>query len=354
MTAEVTPRAPPFPDPREAIARIAALMRERRSFLITTHRSPDGDGIGTGTALANLLASMGKEVLCYDVDPVPYYLRFLPGVERWVQALPPGKVFDATFVVDTGDLARCFPGGAPLAQLGTKVLVDHHLTQKPFADVELIDVEAAANGIQVWELCRALGVRVARDVAVGIYVSILSDTGNFKYSCTDQRALAVAGEMVAAGVDPWEVTVHLHESHPAARWRLLAKILGTLEVSPDGLVATLTVERAWVDEAIREARVETGRPDFGEGDLIDGFVNYARAISGVEVAVQFQQNAGGDGYKMSFRSRGAVNVAAVAEQFGGGGHHNAAGADVGGDLAAVRARVFALVRAALQEAGLGH
>jgi phosphoesterase RecJ-like protein len=345
---DATAGAPP--DRQAVLRQVCDLVRARRSFLVTTHRAPDGDGIGTGTALANLLAALGKEVVCYDIDPVPYTLRFLPGADRWVQALPPGKSFDATFVVDTGDVARCFPPGAPvpLHRLGVKVLVDHHLTQKPFADVELLDVDAAANGLQVWDLVRALDVALTRDVALGIYVSILADTGNFRYSSTDARALRAAAAMVDAGVDPWEVTVHLHESHPAARWRLLGRVLETLVVSSDGLCASLLVRRAWVEDAL------AGAGPGQESHLTDGFVNYARAIVGVEVAVELSEaDADATRWRASFRSRGSVNVARVAETFGGGGHHNAAGAELSGTLDEVRERVHAAVRAAMQEAGLG-
>jgi phosphoesterase RecJ-like protein len=189
-------------------------------------------------------------------------------------------------------------------------------------------------GILAYKIIRGLGHPLSRDAAECIYASILADTGSFRYSSTDPECFRVAAELLEAGVDPWEMTVRVYEQQPLARMRLLADVLKTLEVH--GKLATITITNEMV--------ARTGSPI----DLTDGFINYARSVDGVEVAASFREPSSGGPWRVSFRSRGRVNVAAIAQKFGGGGHHNAAGCSIEGDEASVRARISEEIEQALR------
>jgi phosphoesterase RecJ-like protein len=218
--------------------------------------------------------------------------------------------------------------------------LDHHITTEPFGDLNYVDPEAASVGVLAYKIIQGLGHPLSRDAAECIYASILADTGCFRYSSTDPECLRIAAELLERGVDPWEMTVRVYEQQPLARMKLLAEVLNTLEVAPGGKLATITITREMV------ARTGTHL------DLTDGFINYARSIDGVEVAASFREPEDGSrSWRVSFRSRGNVDVSAIAQKFGGGGHKNAAGCAIEGDQAAVRARIAAEVAQAL---GQGH
>jgi phosphoesterase RecJ-like protein len=301
------------------------IIEEGRRFLVASHESPDGDALASTLALANALREMGKDVVAFNVDGVPVPFGFLPGAATVVRGLAGEAPFDAGFVLDAGELRRA---GRELPSLcRTVVNIDHHPCSD-FGDVLLVDVKASATGALVYRLLTAAGWPISSDVALCIYTAILSDTGSFRYSNADPEAFDIAARMVGLGVSPWDVASCLYESQPAARLRLLAHALSTLTISPCGRYASVTV----TSEMYRQT--ESGP------EHTDGFVNYPRSISGVEVALFFRQVAPA-AFKVGFRSKGRIDVGALSRELGGGGHHNAAGAVVEGNLESVRAAVFA-------------
>jgi len=307
---------------------ILTAIRDHRSFLVASHESPDGDAIASTLALANALREMGKEVVACNSDGVPLDYHFLPGWEQVVTAVPRDLRFDVGFVLDAGELRRA--GAWIRGACRTLVNIDHHPKSENFGDIYWVDERASATGVMIYRLLRAAGWPISLDVATCLYTTILSDTGSFRYSNADPEAFRVAGEMVAIGVDPWSIASGLYESQEEARLRLLGLALPTLDVAPCGTFAAITVTT--------EMLAATGsRPEF-----TDRFVNYPRSIRGVEVAIFFRQ-LGPDRYKVGFRSKGRIDVGALARELGGGGHHNAAGAVVDGPLATVRDLVFARV-----------
>ncbi len=312
-------------------AAAAEFLRAGARFVISGHRGPDGDSIGSMMALAGMLEGLGKEVVRYCADPIPYSLEFLEGAER-LSARLPGEPDWCAVLLDASELDRAGRAFANFAQGRPLLVIDHHLGVPPeSAAVCYCDPNAPAVGMLVEALAEPLGATLGRAAAEAIYASVITDTGSFHYSNTSPEALRCAARMLEAGVDPWRVSSALYEAEPAARVHLLADVLSSLELSDDGRCGWLLVSRAMLD-----------RHGAGQ-DLLDGFVNYARRIKGVEVAVLAREIRGGT-YKCSMRSRGLVNVAAVAGRFGGGGHRNAAGCQIDGDPASVRSTVFAAVR----------
>jgi phosphoesterase RecJ-like protein len=309
------------------IASIVAEIAAHSSFLITTHEGPDGDAVGSSLALGNYLTRLGKDVTVYFSDPVPDLYTFLPMADRVVHAIP-DRSFDICFVLDVGEFRRAGEELARFTKIDKFINLDHHLLCDKFGAINLIDAEAAATGILVYRIIKAAGHEIDFDTALCIYTAVITDTGSFRYSNANQEAFTVAGELVALGINAWSIAEKLYESQPRKRLELLALALSTLTVSTRGDVASVTVTLDMYEK--------TG----ANPELTDGFVNYPRSIRGVEVAVFFREIKPGL-FKVGFRSKGKINVSALAAEFGGGGHHNAAGCNVSGSLEEVRQRVFA-------------
>lgn len=318
----------------EALPRVCEALASARRVLCVIHAGPDGDAAGSSLALALALSELGKEVTVFCHTGVPYNLSFLPGLDRVVSEVPADLTFDATTVCDVGASHRIGPGLPARERLGKLLNIDHHLTSDDFGDVNYVDADAAAVGVLVARILAGLNHAPSPEVATAIYTSVLTDTGSFRYSSTNPEALRVAADMVAAGADPWEVSSSIYEQNPVERLHLLREALGSLEVSDDGLFASITITDAMT------RKVGSRR------DLTDGFINFARGIRGVEVACQLTEPAPGSGdpWFLSFRSRGKVNVANVAARFGGGGHRNAAGGRAEGEAADIRRRIAQAVR----------
>lgn len=309
------------------IQQIVELINTRQSFLVVSHENPDGDAIGSTLGLANALREMGKDVVALNVDGVPQIMQFLPGFDLLVTKLPDAVQFDVAFVLDSGELSRAgVPAGACSATL---VNIDHHPHSK-FGDICYLDTSASATAVLVDRVLSACDYCMSLDVAKCLYLGILSDTGSFRYSSANPEAFAVAGRLVGMGIDPWEIASCLYESLAPERMRLLGLVLPTLRISSCGRYASV----AMTEEILRESGASE--------EHTDGFVNYPRAIRGVEVALFFRQVAA-DAYKISFRSRGTIDVGSMARELGGGGHHNAAGAKVVGTLEEARATVSCLL-----------
>jgi phosphoesterase RecJ-like protein len=317
----------------ETIQQIIEVIHANSSFLLTTHEGPDGDAIGSTLALSSFLRKIGKEVTVHYQDPVPDLYTFLPGSESVLRHIP-DKQFDVAFVLDIGERKRAGEEFCNFSRVTTKVNLDHHLSCDNFGDFNLIDSQAAATGILVYRIANAFGYRFDRETALCIYVAIITDTGSFRYSNANREAFTVAGEMIECGINAWDVAEKLYENQPQRRLELLAKCLPTLEVFKDGQAASVTVTCDMYAACGADA------------EFTDGFVNYPRSVRGVEVAIFFRQLEDKK-FKVGFRSKGKVNVAAFSRALGGGGHHNAAGCTVDGTLDEVKTTVYKIVEESL-------
>ncbi len=296
-----------------------------RRILVVSHASPDGDALGSTLALTLALREMGKEVVAFNVDGVPSAFSFLPGADTLQNQLDPDASFDLGFLLDAGELRR---GGIDLrAHCSELINIDHHPHSETFGVENYLDIEAASTAILIYRLLQQKKHPVSLDIAINIYTATLSDTGSFRYSNANQEAFNVAGAMVDLGIDAWDIASRLYETQPVQRLMLLGDALRTLSVSDCGQYASLAVT---TDMYTRHG---------AEVKHTDGFVNYPRSIEGVEVSIFFRQTDPA-GFKVGFRSKGTIDVGALARELGGGGHHNASGAQVTGSLDEVRATVF--------------
>lgn len=314
------------------IRKILTEIEAGTSFLVTSHENPDGDAVGSTMALGYFLQGLGKAVTIYYCDPLPDNYRFLPMADKVVYSIP-DQPFDICFVLDAGELKRAGEAICSFGRFGKIINIDHHPYGEKFGDLNLIDSGASATGAIIYRIIKAAGHPIDYNTALCVYTAIVTDTGSFRYSNADPEAFRISGELVELGINPWLVAEKLYESQPRKRLELLALALSTLTVSDGGNFASVTVTL--------DMYAKTG----SSAELTDGFVNYPRSIHGVEVAVLFRE-VKHEVFKVGFRSKGKVNVSALAAAFGGGGHHNAAGCTVFGPLDEVKKNVFSYLEGA--------
>ncbi|HJL03451.1 MAG TPA: DHH family phosphoesterase [Polyangiaceae bacterium LLY-WYZ-15_(1-7)] len=316
--------------------RALELLKEGQSFLITCHRRPDADALGSALGLAAIFRALGKDVLVWVPEPLALNLQFLAGSEP-VDTIPEGARYDATWVMDTAAKAL-LPRGLPGQDVrGPLVVIDHHAAHDDVGDVVVRDIEACATGEVVMDLAEELELRpVPEAAATPLYAAIVADTGGFRYGTTRPKTLRLGAELLERGADPWVTAYELFEGWPQERLALLGAILETLEMDCDGQLAVLRVTRAMLERH--------GADD----DMVEGMVNYGRMLRGVEVALLLWEYPSDDGQrietKVSLRSSGDVDVSKVAVALNGGGHRAAAGAQVDASLEETEAKARGVIR----------
>jgi phosphoesterase RecJ-like protein len=317
--------------PNDIRAVLEAIERGNR-FLVVAHSRPDGDAIGSILACGMILQQLGKHADMVSRDRVPLIYQHLPGVECIQIVDRAVEDYDAVIILECDSLGRT--GIAGLEGLFA-INIDHHFSGKTFADVNWIENDACAVAAMVYELAMLAGVTITREMATCLYTAVLTDTGSFCYAGTDARTFEVAADLVRHGADPAGIAQRMYFSNPASKMRLLGTALSNLH--RDGRVAWLWV--TWED--LRHASA-------AEEDC-EGLVNYAIGINGVDVAVFFRELSDGR-IRLSLRSKGDINVARVAEYFGGGGHSHASGCTVEGPLRSARDSILDYLRECLRAA----
>lgn len=295
------------------------------------HVHPDADVLGTLLALGDVLAARGWSVVEGGPHPAPALLSFLPGVERYRTLSTIEGAFDAVVLTDCPNPART-QGLIEQARAtrATILNIDHHPDNRRYGDVNWIDPTAAATGEMVYRLVTALAAPLTPGIATNLFTAIHTDTGSFRYSNTTEQTFEIAAALVAAGAQPGLVSNRLYERRQADSLRWLGESLRRIEVSPDGRIAWLALPSGVVPESFVEA---------------EDLVNYPRSIGSVHVACFLRQL--GDQVKVSLRGKGDVDVSRIAARFGGGGHPNAAGCTVPGELSEATRSVLAAVREGL-------
>jgi len=306
------------------LSQVVQLIEQQQRFIITSHIRPDGDGLGSGLALYWMLRDLGKDVSVVLRDRVPPAYTVLPASDLVIVTDDVTEKYDAAFVIECSDVDR---PGLPSLNKQFVVNIDHHSTTVPFGDINWIDATAAAVGEMIYNLCKALGVEVTKEIAECIYTALLTDTGSFHFSNTTERTLKIASELVRRGVEPARISQALFYTYPYSKIKLLGLVLSKIERDESGRIAWITLDRVTMDDA--EASEEDS----------DGIVNHALSIGDVEAVAFFKELSPG-AYRISLRSKGKNNVAKVAELFGGGGHRNAAGCRISGDFEDVKRRVI--------------
>ncbi len=297
------------------LSQVVELIENKQNFGITTHVRPDGDGVASSLGLCWLLQSLGKdaEVIIRDIIPVSY--QQLPGANHIRQTSEVDKNYDAVFVIECSDIQR--PGLKNLENHFT-INIDHHATSNHFGTINWIDATASAVGEMIYNLCKAIGGRITKEIADCVYMALVADTGSFHYPNTTERTLKVASELVKVGVKPAQISEAVYNSYPWSRIELMQQVVSTIRRTENGKVAFM-----------RHSLEMTENSDASEGDN-SGFVNIPLMAKEVE-AVVYMREVQPNAYRVSLRSKGDINVAKICEKFGGGGHKNAAGCKVIGN-----------------------
>jgi phosphoesterase RecJ-like protein len=305
---------------------MAACLQGARRVLITGHSDPDGDVAGGCSALYCALRQLGKEPTLYNPDPYPPGYRHLPGAHALVHTLAAEEVFDATVILDAARPDRVELYLPPREKRGTVLWIDHHPRQGPSGDLEWIDEDASAMGEMLFTLLGRMGKPVDVEVGMGLYATLIADTGGFRYESTTSTALNLAARLVDLGVKPWDVAEQVFERQPLERVRLLSRVLGTLRVGKAGRFACVSL----LLKDLKETGTTTA--------MSDGMINHARGIDGVEMAAQLEELEA-QRWRVTLRSRGGMEAGAVAARLGERGHRFGAKFVLEGAEADVAARL---------------
>jgi bifunctional oligoribonuclease and PAP phosphatase NrnA len=309
-------------------AEIGRALREHRLFAVLSHVRPDGDALGSQIALGLSLKKLGKDVLVWNEDGMLDKYSFLPRAAVLTKPPAAPEDVDVAIALDTAIQNRLGTALPAVRSAKVWINIDHHPSNPAYGDLVYVDPTSPATGQILFELIASEKLPLDLEIAENLYVAISTDTGSFQYPNTTARTFEIAAELVRAGVDVGRVSQQLYENFPRRRVELLRELLGTMRFEGSGRVASFSL-------TLKMAKDLGVLPEDNEG-LID----HLRAIRGVIVAVFFEELTDGK-VRVSMRSKNEdVDVCAICEKFGGGGHTLAAGARVRGTLAEVEKKVL--------------
>ena len=317
------------------LSQVVELIENKNVFAITTHVKPDGDGVGSSLGLCWLLRSLGKEAEVIVRGEVPPAYSSLPGADEIRDVKYINGKYDAVFVIECSDITR--PGIDGLDDQFT-VNIDHHATSEHFGTINWIDSTASAVGEMIYNLCKAIGGRITKEIAECVYMALVTDTGSFHFSNTSERTLKVASELIKAGAKPSKIGEAVYNNYPWSRIELMRQVLGTVKRDETGRIAMLRQTLAMRELA-----------DAIDGDN-NGFVNIPLAAKDVKAALYMREVAP-DKFRASLRSKGDIDVAKVAEKFGGGGHKNASGLSIEGNWDEKEQEIVKALAESIENAG---
>ena len=320
---------------------MAECIRDAETFAVCGHVNPDGDSIGSVLGMVHTLRMMGKTAtpLLANTSKVPLRYHFLEASDEFEFADRFEGTPDVFIAVDVPNNERLGDANAVLARSRKSIAIDHHPYDGVKSDLLLCDPTAASATMLVWEMARVLVGTPSAEIARACYAGLLTDSGRFQFQNTDARALAAAGEFVAAGADPAIVATEVYQNRRLPSIRLEGRMIERITVVGSRLVAY-----SWVDE-----------PDFEElgakREDMEGLVDTIRSIEGIEVALLVQGRK--KDVRFSIRAKRGVDVSRIAERFGGGGHRAAAGFTLTGTLAERREDIVALIEGIERELAEG-
>ena len=316
-----------------ALAEIVGELRARQRFVITSHARPDGDAIGSSLALAYALRHLGKDVRVVSHDSPPPPLMVFPGVAEIEVTDHVEDTGDAVVVMECGELKRT---GIDGLERGYVVNIDHHPGNTAYGALNWLDLSAAACGEMVFDLVRALGVPLTTEIATHVYITILTDTGSFHYSNITPHTFDICRRCMEAGVNPPAVARAIFDSNSLGRLRLFGAVLNAMQLDRTGRIATLMIDK--------KLAAESG----GTYDDTEGLINLPLTVKDILSVVFFKEQEPGD-WRISMRSKGTIDINAIAKEFGGGGHKNASGCSAHGSLDELKPLFERKITAAIEQ-----
>jgi phosphoesterase RecJ-like protein len=313
---------------RSKLDQIGRVLRENERFAVLSHIRPDGDALGSQLALALSLQQLGKKVRVWNEDGMLEKYSFLPRADLLTKPPHAAEDVDVAIALDTAIQNRLGTAFTAVRSAKIWINIDHHLSNPGYGDLVHVDPTAPATGQIIFDLIKSQGFPFDREIAENLYAAISTDTGSFQYPKTSVRTFEVAAELVCTGINVGQLSQQLYENYPRRRVELLRELLRTMRFERDGRVASFSL-------SLKTAAELGVLPEDNEG-LID----HLRAIRGVIVAVFFEELSDSK-VRVSMRSKSdTVDVCAICQRFGGGGHTLAAGARVRGTLAEVENKVL--------------
>jgi bifunctional oligoribonuclease and PAP phosphatase NrnA len=316
--------------PEASIATLLKTFRSTSRFLITSHARPDGDAVGSALAIADVLNQLGCETRIVLADPPPIIYKSLPGIESIQVASSVDEDDTPAIILECDSIERTGLQGLAGRPL---INIDHHASGRPYAALNWIDEHACAVAEMVYRIAVAAGAEITPAMATCLYAAVLSDTGSFTYPSTNASTFELAYNLAKYGASPSEIARDLYFSNPESKIRLLAVALTNMKC--DGPIAW-----SWVTDAEMD---QTG----ASPEDCEGVVNYLIGIAGVESAVFLRELPPNGDFRLSIRSKGKIDVAQIAESFGGGGHRSASGCTLEGPLEEATERILTQLRMGL-------
>ncbi len=305
-------------------------INEAETAYVSWHARPDGDALGGGLALYEFLKSKKIDTRLVSPTPPPENYSFLKNYEKIKTEISDEKR-DIGIIIDCSDTYRLEGVSQILEHSGFVISIDHHQLNHEFGDLNYIRPHASSVCELILNLMMESQYPINKDVASSIYVGIITDTNRFQEQNTTSRAHKIASFLVEKYVSPVKISMQIYGNEELKKLKLISKAIESLKLSPSGKVSYIAVR----PEMIRE----TGTND----DNLEGIINYARNIKGVEVGLLLRRIPGLRGIKVSFRSKGKIDVGKIADRYGGGGHHNAAGCLVEGGFDEVAEKIIKVI-----------
>jgi bifunctional oligoribonuclease and PAP phosphatase NrnA len=311
------------------IKHILHLMKDKDKFLITSHKDPDGDSIGSQLGLYRTLIDLGKKVLVVNQGALPEKYNFLDPQQtisfenKKLEFAP-----EVVFILECPSIERIGFVRELLPDTAVKINIDHHRDNDNYGKINLVDTDSCAVGELIYYIIDEGKITITPPIAEDLYAAMICDTGNFRFASTTARGMRIAADLVDLGANPKWIFDHIFSKSSPGTLRLLGLTLASLQVAGDGLISYMMVSQDSVKVA--QARVEDS----------EGFVDYALGVSGARLGFLFKEVGNGE-VKISARSQNGLNAAEFAKKFNGGGHTNAAGFTKTGPLSKVVKDVIA-------------
>ena len=321
---------------KDVLGQIVDVIRARQRFVVASHARPDGDAVGSSLAMAYALRRLGKDVRVVGRDAPPEPMLVFPGVPEIEVTSRVDDPGDAVIVMECGDLERT---GVDGLEGGFVINIDHHPGNTMYGALNWLDLSASACGEMVFDLVRALGVPLTFEIATHVYIAILTDTGSFHYSNITPRTFDICRQCMEAGVNPPAVARSIFDSNNLGRLKLFGAVLNAMELDASARVATLCVTH------------QLARESGGTYEDTDGLINLPLTVKEILAVAFFKEQGPGD-WRVSMRSKGDVDINAVARQFGGGGHKNASGCSAKGNFGELKVLFGRLITEQIEKAGV--
>lgn len=313
-------------------------LQSSNNILVISHVIPDGDAIGSLIATGLALKAWNKKVTLYNESEIPAVYQFLPSIDQIKHQIDDRDEYDTAVIMDCGNLSRIGKDALKTTQNSFVINIDHHITNTRFGDLQLIDSCACATSEIVYRLINEMNIPISNDMAVSIYTGILTDTGSFRFSCTNREAFQICEQMVGIGVNPHAVARQVYQTYSQRRLKLLNMINDSIKISKNGKLSIMMLSQQMLKQTGMQME------DFS------GISNNLKYIENVKVTALISEQKNGDTGKsrrlrpfhVSLRSDGSVDVAAIAAYYGGGGHISAAGFSITATLSDVKAQMFDL------------